>query len=114
MTRHVQSDNSPSNKVSYVEQLAQSRLAADNTRPLHDLYDCLHSLCQSLQLEVLHSQTRKLCFERLGDYIRVEEYKPGRCLTLSYWRELINKGDPGSELGYRFSVQVVLVLYLTD
>ena len=65
----------------------------------------LHFLCQSLQLEVLQSQTMKLCYERLGDYVRIEEYKPGRCITLSYWRELMTK-DPGSELGYRYSVQV--------
>ena len=55
----------------------QSRLV-DNSRPLHDLYNALHSLCQSLQLEVLYSQTTKLIFERLGDYIRIEEYKPGK------------------------------------
>jgi hypothetical protein len=29
------------------------------------------------QLEVLYSQTIKLISERLGDYIRIEEYKPG-------------------------------------
>jgi mediator of RNA polymerase II transcription subunit 14 len=91
-------------QVRYVEQLVQSRLV-DNTQPLHDLYSTLHGLCQALQLEVLNSQTMKLCYERLGDYIRIEEYKPGRCLTLSYWRELTTK-DPSSELGYRFSVQV--------
>lgn len=55
----------------------QSRLV-DNSRPLHDLYNTLHSLCQSLQLEVLYSQTTKLIFDRLGDYIRIEEYKPGK------------------------------------
>lgn len=91
-------------QVHYVQQLIQSRLI-DNSQPLHDLYNSLHTLCQSLQLEVLHSQTQKLCFERLGDYIRIEEYKPGRCLTISYWRELMTK-DPMSEMGYRFSVQV--------
>lgn len=92
-------------QLRYVEQLLQTRLASDEPQPLHDLYSILHSLCQALQLEVLHSQTQKLCFERLGDYIRIEEYKPGRCLTISYWRELMSK-DPNSELGYRFSVQV--------
>ncbi len=87
-------------------------MAENLTNPLQDMYDVLHSLCQSLQLEVLHAQTQRLCHERLDDHIRVEEYLPGRCLTLSYWRDLStgpagpNRGDPGAELGYRFSVQV--------
>ena len=35
----------------------------------------------------------------------------GHCLTVSYWRELLNRGasvdrkDPLTELGYRFSIQ---------
>jgi hypothetical protein len=74
-------------------------------QPLHLLYSILHSFCQSLQLEVLHSQTHKLCYERLGDSVRVEEYRPGLCLTVSYWRQLAAK-DPFSEMGYRLSVQV--------
>ena len=77
----------------------------DNPQPLHELYNTLHSLCLALQLEVLNSQTMKLCYERLGDYVRVEEYIPGGCLTLSYWRDLTTR-DPNSELGFRFSVQV--------
>ena len=91
-------------QIHYAQQLAQSRLV-DHPQPLHELYNVLHFLCQSLQLEVLHSQTLKLCYERLGDYVRIEEYKPGGCITLSYWRELMTK-DPNSELGYRYSVQV--------
>ena len=90
-------------QVGYVERLCQARLLEHaNAKPLHDLYQTLHSLCQSLQLEVLHAQTQKLIFERLSDYVRVEEYVPGRCLTVSYWRELL----VSSELGYRLSVQV--------
>ena len=91
-------------QLRYMEQLVQSRLV-DNPQPLHELYNTLHSLCLALQLEVLNSQTMKLCYERLGDYVRVEEYIPGGCLTLSYWRDLTTR-DPNSELGYRFSVQV--------
>ncbi len=111
-------------QVRYVEQLVQARLAENLPNALHDMYDLLHSLCQSLQLEVLHAQTLRLCHERLGDHIRVEEYLPGRCLTLSYWRELSSHTgqpgpprqgaaaaalalvDPSAELGFRFSVQV--------
>ncbi len=35
----------------------------------------------------------------------MEEYKPGKCLTVSYWREMTAR-DPKAEVGYRFSVQV--------
>uniref|UniRef100_A0A0K2TAA1 Mediator of RNA polymerase II transcription subunit 14 n=1 Tax=Lepeophtheirus salmonis TaxID=72036 RepID=A0A0K2TAA1_LEPSM len=89
-------------QVRYVEHLIQTRLA--DHAPLQDLYNTLHTLCQSLQLEVLYSQSQKLIRERLGNYIRVEEYRLGKCLTVSYWREWMSK-DPASELGYRFSVQ---------
>ena len=84
-------------QVHHVEQMIQSRLydIATNPQstgqPLHDLYNLLHTLCQSLQLEVLYSQTRKLCYERLGNYVRIEEYTSGKCLTVSYWRELMTK-----------------------
>eukprot|EP00058_Branchiostoma_floridae_P007849 XP_002593337.1 hypothetical protein BRAFLDRAFT_277116 [Branchiostoma floridae] len=72
-------------QVNYIHQLIQSRLFADD-RPLYDLYDCLHSFCQSLQLEVLHSQTQRLIHERWSDHIRLEEYTIGQSLTVSYWR----------------------------
>ena len=93
-------------QVGYVQNLMQSRLEAkDTSRPLYDLYSTLHSLAQLLQLEVLYNQTMRLCAERLGDYIRVEEYVLGRALTVSYWRELTAK-DPNTEQGHRLSVQV--------
>ena len=75
-------------QVGFVKQVVQSHLL-EGPRPLHGLYRALHCLCQSLQLEVLSSQAHKLISERLGDYIRIEEYKPGACLTISYWRELV-------------------------
>ncbi|KYN27989.1 Mediator of RNA polymerase II transcription subunit 14 [Trachymyrmex cornetzi] len=59
----------------YVHQVVQSRLA-ESTNPLSEVYHILHYFCQSLQLEVLYSQT-----------------------------ELTRK-DPRSELGYRLTVQV--------
>jgi len=93
-------------QVHYVQSLVQSRLESkDTVKPLHDLYKVLHSMAQLLQLEVLYNQTLRLCSERLGDYIRVEEYVPGRALTISYWRELSSR-DPAVEQGYRLSVQV--------
>ena len=91
-------------QVGYVQGLVQTRLV-DNVRPLEDLYSVLHGLAQLLQLEVLHTQTMRLCQDRLGQYIRVEEYILGRALTLSYWRELASKSE-GQDTGWRMSVQV--------
>ena len=75
-------------QISYLESMVQQRLASNET--LDFLYSCLHQFCQSLQLEVLQNQTLKLCMQRLGRDVRIEEYKPGRCLTVSYWRELVS------------------------
>lgn len=82
----------------------QSRLA-ESTNPLSEVYYILHHFCQSLQLEVLYSQTLRLIRDRLDEHIHVDEYTPGKCLTISYWRELTSK-DPRSELGYKLTVQV--------
>ena len=72
-------------QVNYIHQLVQSRIM-ESEKPLHDLYNCLHCFCQSLQLEVLNSQAQRLIHQRLGEYLRVEGYCPGRSLTISYWR----------------------------
>ncbi|XP_066584073.1 mediator of RNA polymerase II transcription subunit 14 isoform X2 [Prorops nasuta] len=88
----------------YVHQVVQSRLA-ESSNPLSEVYHILHFFCQSLQLEVLYSQTLRLIRDRLDDHIHVDEYTPGKCLSISYWRELTNK-DPRSELGYKLTVQV--------
>jgi len=43
--------------------------------------------------------------------LRFSSLFSGHCMTVSYWRELLNRGtagdrkDPLSELGYRFSIQ---------
>jgi mediator of RNA polymerase II transcription subunit 14 len=93
-------------QVNYVQNLVQSRLGGkDTVKPLYDLYNVLHGMAQLLQLEVLYNQTMRLCTERLGDYIRVEEYVLGRALTISYWRELSSR-DPNADQGYRLSVQL--------
>ncbi|XP_028968942.1 mediator of RNA polymerase II transcription subunit 14 [Galendromus occidentalis] len=73
-------------QVVYIHQLIQSRLV-DHPKPLHEVYQCLHFFCLSLQLEVLHTQIIRLCHERLGDSVRVEEYVSGVMLKLHYWRE---------------------------
>ena len=90
----------------YVVGLVQSRLSDPGTvQPLEDVYSVLHSLAQLLQLEVLHTQVMRLCQDRLGLYIRVEEYILGRALTISYWRELASS-DPSHDVGWRLSIQV--------
>ena len=82
-------------QVGYVQQLVQAHLM-ESPKPLHQMYRVLHSLCQSLQLEVLYTQTHNLIRERLGDHVRVEEYMHGVCLTVSYWRDLLM--PPGNNL----------------
>lgn len=72
-------------QVNYIHQVIQARLV-NNQNALDEVYNCLHYFCQSLQLEVLYTQTLKLMMDRLGDDIHVDEYTPGNRLTLSYWR----------------------------
>lgn len=90
-------------QVNYIHQAVQARLV-DSENALAEVFYCLHYFCQSLQLEVLYTQSLRLMIDRLDDNIHVDEYVPGVKLTLSYWRELTSK-DPRSELGYRFTVQ---------
>lgn len=90
-------------QVNYIHQLIQARLV-ENPNALSEVYNCLHYFCQSLQLEVLYTQTLRLSYERLDDNIYVEEYVPGVKVTVSYWRELTSR-DTKSELGYRLTVQ---------
>uniref|UniRef100_A0A8C9ELL5 Mediator of RNA polymerase II transcription subunit 14 n=1 Tax=Pavo cristatus TaxID=9049 RepID=A0A8C9ELL5_PAVCR len=72
-------------QINFIHQLVQSRLFADE-KPLQDMYNCLHSFCLALQLEVLHSQTLMLIRERWGDLVQVERYHAGKCLSLSVWK----------------------------
>ncbi|XP_055589648.1 mediator of RNA polymerase II transcription subunit 14 [Uranotaenia lowii] len=90
-------------QVNYIHQLIQGRIV-DSSDALAEVYTCLHYFAQSLQLEVLYTQTLRLMRDRLDDHIHVDEYIPGTKLTVSYWRELTNK-DPKSELGYRLMIQ---------
>ncbi|XP_074645605.1 mediator of RNA polymerase II transcription subunit 14-like isoform X2 [Tubulanus polymorphus] len=92
-------------QIHYIHQLIQSRLL-ENDRPLHDLYNLLHSFCQSLQLEVLHSQTQRLLGERLGEYARIDEYLAGKCLLLSYWRDANKKHYEASQKVFKLSVHI--------
>ena len=93
--------------VRYIHELLQSRLR-DCDNPLLEVYTVLHTFSQSLQLEVLHSQTKRLCQERLGELVRVEEYATGRSLTISYWKDLASR-ELKTDLGYRVTAQVASV-----
>ncbi|CAB4003964.1 mediator of RNA polymerase II transcription subunit 14-like [Paramuricea clavata] len=72
-------------QVQYIHQLAQSRLFTEES-PLIDMYNCLHSFCSLLQLEVLHSQAQRLVRERWSESVKMENYVVGQKLTISYWR----------------------------
>lgn len=72
-------------QIGYIHQLIQARLV-DNPAALFEVYNCLHFFCQSLQLEVLFSQTMNLKQHRLNENVHVEEYVPGAKLSVSYWR----------------------------
>ncbi|XP_052229673.1 mediator of RNA polymerase II transcription subunit 14-like [Dreissena polymorpha] len=92
-------------QVGYIHRVVQSRLL-DNDKPLHDLYRVLHSFCQSLQLEVLNTQTQKLIRERLGDSLSIDEYSVGKCLTVSYWRDQMKKDKDKSPDAIRYKLSV--------
>lgn len=89
-------------QVNYIHQVIQARLV-ENTNALTEVYNCLHYFCQSLQLEVIYTQTLRLMIDRLDENIHVDEYLPGSKLTVSYWRELTVR-DPKSELGYKLTI----------
>ncbi|XP_003737168.2 mediator of RNA polymerase II transcription subunit 14 [Galendromus occidentalis] len=71
-------------QISYIHQLVQSHIC-DDPRPLDAMFECLHFFSLSLQLEVLHTQTVRLCRERFGDSVRIDEYTPGATLKLNFW-----------------------------
>ncbi len=116
----------------YLQQLGQARID-NSSNPLKELYDMLHTFAQSLQLEVLYTQVLKLCRERLGDYLVIEEYVVGKSIILGYWRSVqpveiicyfsfpvktnkqsvsfvfcreLSLHDPRAELGYRVIIAV--------
>ncbi|GFR84683.1 mediator of RNA polymerase II transcription subunit 14 [Elysia marginata] len=93
-------------QVHYIHELAQSRLLHVD-HPLHDLYKVLHSFCQSLQLEVLHSQAQRLMNDRLRDSIRIEEYSLSKSLSISYWRDQLKREKNQENFTiYKLSVHV--------
>ncbi|TRY59331.1 hypothetical protein DNTS_033558 [Danionella cerebrum] len=92
-------------QVNYIHELVQSRLFGDE-RPLQDMYNCLHSFCLSLQLEVLHSQTLMLIRERWGDLVQVERYLPAKCLSLSVWNQQVLGRKTGTAPVHKVTIKI--------
>uniref|UniRef100_A0A4W3I7T9 Mediator of RNA polymerase II transcription subunit 14 n=1 Tax=Callorhinchus milii TaxID=7868 RepID=A0A4W3I7T9_CALMI len=92
-------------QIHFIHRLVQSRLFADE-KPLQDMYNCLHSFCLSLQLEVLHSQAQMLIRERWGDLVQVERYLPGKCLTLVVWNQQVVGRKTGSASAHKVNIKI--------
>ncbi|CAH2068775.1 unnamed protein product, partial [Iphiclides podalirius] len=82
-------------QLTWLRGVAQARLAAAG---LSGALAALRYFCRSLSLELLYTQTLRLCRDRLSKHLQVDKYIPGQKLQVSYWREL------GCELGYRVIV----------
>ncbi|CAG4923566.1 unnamed protein product [Colias eurytheme] len=84
-----------SSQLNWLRGVAQARLAAAG---LNGALTALRFFCRSLSLELLYTQTLRLCRDRLARHLQVDKYIPGQKLQVSYWREL------GCELGYRLII----------
>ncbi|XP_045529782.1 mediator of RNA polymerase II transcription subunit 14 [Pieris brassicae] len=82
-------------QLTWLRGVAQARLAAAG---LNGALTALRFFCRSLSLELLYTQTLRLCRDRLAKHLQVDKYIPGQRLQVSYWREL------GCELGYRLII----------
>nr|XP_054771288.1 mediator of RNA polymerase II transcription subunit 14-like [Lytechinus pictus] len=91
-------------QVMCIHQLVQSRLFGDD-KPLVDMYNVLHTFCQSLQLEVLYSQVQRLISERWGEHVVIDKYTAGECLIMSYWRSQSLHTSKKAEL-YKLTVSI--------
>uniref|UniRef100_A0A1A8BBP4 Mediator of RNA polymerase II transcription subunit 14 n=1 Tax=Nothobranchius kadleci TaxID=1051664 RepID=A0A1A8BBP4_NOTKA len=92
-------------QVNFIHELVQARLCADE-KPLQDMYNCLHSFCLSLQLEVLHSQTLMLIRERWGDLVQEERYMPAKYLTLSVWNQQVLGRKTGTASVHKVTIRI--------
>uniref|UniRef100_A0A3Q2P8V6 Mediator of RNA polymerase II transcription subunit 14 n=1 Tax=Fundulus heteroclitus TaxID=8078 RepID=A0A3Q2P8V6_FUNHE len=92
-------------QVNFIHELVQARLCADE-KPLQDMYNCLHSFCLSLQLEVLHSQTLMLIRERWGDLVQEEKYVPAKYLTLSVWNQQVLGRKTGTASVHKVTIKI--------
>ncbi|XP_028038306.1 mediator of RNA polymerase II transcription subunit 14-like [Bombyx mandarina] len=84
-----------SSQLAWLRGVAQARLAAAG---LSGALTSLRFFCRSLSLELLYTQTLRLCRDRLSRHLQVDKYIPGQKLQVSYWKEL------GCELGYRLVI----------
>ncbi|XP_063373551.1 mediator of RNA polymerase II transcription subunit 14 isoform X1 [Cydia amplana] len=84
-----------SSQLGWLRGVAQARLAAAG---LSGALTALRYFCRSLSLELLYTQTLRLCRDRLSKHLQVDRYTPGQKLQISYWKEL------RCELGYRVIV----------
>ncbi|KAF3843314.1 hypothetical protein F7725_002163 [Dissostichus mawsoni] len=92
-------------QVNFIHELVQARLCADE-KPLQDMYNCLHSFCLSLQLEVLHSQTMMLIRERWGDLVQEERYVPAKYLTLTVWNQQVLGRKTGTASVHKVNIKI--------
>ncbi|XP_077583532.1 mediator of RNA polymerase II transcription subunit 14 [Stigmatopora nigra] len=92
-------------QVNYIHELVQARLCADE-KPLQDMYNCLHSFCLSLQLEVLHSQTLMLIRERWGDLVQEEQYMPAKYLILTVWNQQVLGRKTGTASVHKVTIKI--------
>ncbi|CAL8370558.1 unnamed protein product [Arctogadus glacialis] len=92
-------------QVNFIHELVQARLFADE-KPLQDMYNCLHSFCLSLQLEVLHSQTLMLVRERWGDLVQVERYHAAKYLTLAVWNQQVLGRKTGTASVHKVTIRI--------
>lgn len=72
-----------SSQLSWLRGVAQARLAAAG---LSGALASLRFFCRSLSLELLYTQTLRLCRDRLARHLQVDRYTPGQKLQISYWR----------------------------
>ncbi|XP_049637644.1 mediator of RNA polymerase II transcription subunit 14-like [Suncus etruscus] len=92
-------------QIDFIHQLVQSRLLADE-KPLRDMYNCLHSFCLALQLEVLHSQTLLLIRQPWGEFVQMERYRAGKCLTLSVWNQQVLGRKMGPSSVHKVTIKI--------
>ncbi|KAL9692522.1 hypothetical protein quinque_015923 [Culex quinquefasciatus] len=69
-------------QVNYIHQLIQGHIV-DSPDALAEVYKCLKYFPQSLQMDVLYTQTLRLMRDHLDDHIHVDEYIPGTKQTVS-------------------------------
>lgn len=82
----------------YIRNIVQTRLN-ENIKPLVEAYNILHTFCLGLQLQVLYYQSAYLQFERLKDFIHIDEYVSSKHLIISYWKD----SDKSS---YKLNIQI--------